>query len=182
MKNWTACSNSPLRGLLNSSILKGLAAKKTKALWQALGIQSPEDLLKACEQNLLIDVKGFGKKTQDNIIELIHFYFENKNSYLYAEAEAEWYEILKHLENHKSVKRIAITGAMRRKVPIIRQIDILVQMQADQNLEDAIKEAAESILVSDEGYKTEYLNIPVYFYQVYQDNEWIAQLDDYHRK
>ena len=75
-------------GLIELLRIKGLGSKKIKTLWVEAGITSPETLLQACLDNRLVDIKGFGKKTQDNIIELIHFFFENKHSIFYAEAEA----------------------------------------------------------------------------------------------
>jgi len=163
-------------GLIELIGIKGLGGKKVKTLWQTIGVTSPEDLLQACLDNKLVDVKGFGKKTQDNVIELIHFYYESRNKYLYAEAESEMNDILHHLENHDSVNRIAYVGEMRRKMPVVVQIDFLIHLKSGKNLKDLIKEAEEIILITDEGYRTAYMNIPVFFTAVADEKDWVKQL------
>jgi len=163
-------------GLLELLRIKGLGGKKIKTLWKEAGITSPESLLDACLNNRLVDIKGFGKKTQDNIVELIHFFFENKNKYLYAEAESEMNDVLKHLENHESVQRVAYTGEMRRRMPVIKTIEFLIELKEGKNLEDVLKEAGESLLIDEVGYKTAYMDIPVFFDEVKKDEDWVAQL------
>jgi len=163
-------------GLIELLRIKGLGAKKIKTLWMEAGITSPEGLLQACLDNRLVDIKGFGKKTQDSIIELIHFFFENKNRFLYAEAESEMNEVLKHLENHESVEKIAYTGEMRRKMPVIDKIEFLILLKKGKNLEDVLKEAEESITVSEDGYKTTYMDIPVFFWELMKSEDWAEQL------
>jgi DNA polymerase (family X) len=54
-------------GLLDVMSLPGLGPKKVRALWQELGISSLAELEYACHENRLVDLKGFGKKTQDKI-------------------------------------------------------------------------------------------------------------------
>ncbi len=163
-------------GLLELLKIKGLGGKKIKTLWMNADITSPESLLEACLNNRLVDIKGFGKKTQESIIELIHFYFENKNKYLYAEAESEMNDVLKHLENHESVQRVAYTGEMRRKMPVIKTIEFLVELKEGKNLEDVLKEANESLIIDEDGYKTAYMDIPVFFDEVKKDQNWFEKL------
>src|SRR6185437_6395837 len=60
--------------------------------------------------------------------------------------------------------------------PVIDKIEFLVQLKDNKNLEDVLKEADESISVSEEGYKTAYMDIPVFFSEVKNDSDWVAQL------
>ncbi len=59
------------RGLLEVRRLKGLGPKKIRALWQDLDVTSVGELEYACRENRLVDLKGFGKKTQDAVLEQI---------------------------------------------------------------------------------------------------------------
>src|SRR5258706_4405843 len=52
-------------------ILPGLSVKKVERLHQELGISTVEELKAACESHQLRDVKGFGAKTEQNILAAI---------------------------------------------------------------------------------------------------------------
>lgn len=56
-------------GLFGLRQVKGLGPKKIKKLWGDLGIESLGELEYACRENRLIDLDGFGKKTQASVLE-----------------------------------------------------------------------------------------------------------------
>ena len=58
-------------GLFEIRSIKGLGAKKIKLLWQELDITSIAELEYACRENRLVDLKGFGKKTQAKVLDQI---------------------------------------------------------------------------------------------------------------
>ncbi|MFM8568322.1 MAG: PHP domain-containing protein [Candidatus Kapaibacterium sp.] len=51
-------------GVVSLTSLRGVGAKKAKALYEQLGIASIGELEYACKENRLIELKGFGVKTQ----------------------------------------------------------------------------------------------------------------------
>ena len=53
--------------------IQGLGPKKIKALYEALGITTVGELEYACNENRLLDLPGFGKKTQENVLEGIAY-------------------------------------------------------------------------------------------------------------
>ena len=55
-------------GVFRIGKLKGLGPKKVKALWQGLGVSTLGELEYACQENRLVDLKGFGTKTQDKVL------------------------------------------------------------------------------------------------------------------
>ena len=55
-------------GVFRIGQLKGLGPKKVKALWQGLGVTTLGELEYACQENRLVDLKGFGTKTQDKVL------------------------------------------------------------------------------------------------------------------
>ncbi|MFN5987634.1 MAG: helix-hairpin-helix domain-containing protein, partial [Chitinophagaceae bacterium] len=74
-------------GILEMIKIKGLGPKKIATIWKELEIESVGELLYACEENRLINYKGFGAKTQQNIKEALVFYLQHQGSYLYQELE-----------------------------------------------------------------------------------------------
>ena len=55
-------------GHLEMLKISGLGPKKIHALYEELGIKTIGELEYACHENRLVDLKGFGKKTQENIL------------------------------------------------------------------------------------------------------------------
>ena len=75
-------------GVLEMLNIKGIGPKKISTIWKEMGIESIGELLYACQENRLKLYKGFGEKTQQNVIETIEFYLNNQGSHLYAQVEA----------------------------------------------------------------------------------------------
>ncbi len=65
-------------GVIEMFHIQGLGPKKIQTIWLQLGIDNLGDLLHACYENRLKDVKGFGQKTQDSIKKSIEFYLLSK--------------------------------------------------------------------------------------------------------
>ena len=53
--------------------VEGLGPKKIKILYQKLGIKNLKDLEKAAKSGEIAPLKGFGEKTEQNILEGIEF-------------------------------------------------------------------------------------------------------------
>jgi len=60
-------------GIFDILQVKGLGVKKVKALWRDLQIENLEGLKEACEKGIIAQLKGFGVKTQESILESIAF-------------------------------------------------------------------------------------------------------------
>ena len=52
-------ANTP-EGVIEVMNIKGIGPKKTGKLWTELGVESPRELLYACNENRLVSLKGFG--------------------------------------------------------------------------------------------------------------------------
>src|SRR5690606_14995201 len=74
-------------GILEMMKIKGIGPKKIHLIWKNMEIESVGELLYACHENRLLLYKGFGKKTQDNVIESIEYYLSQQGSFLYAQLE-----------------------------------------------------------------------------------------------
>jgi len=112
--------------------IPGLGAKRIKALYADLGIASLAELDAACRADRLSGVKGFGKKTQENILEGIAFAHEHVGQFLANAATEEAERLRDYLRNDPAVTRIEIAGSIRRCKEIVKDIDILVATKRPQ--------------------------------------------------
>lgn len=112
-------------GHLEMLKITGLGPKKIHALYEQLGIKDVGELEYACLENRLVDLKGFGKKTQDNILAGIAKLKVYKERRLYAEVASEAESLLDYLKKEKNVLSMSIAGSLRRGNETIKDIDIL---------------------------------------------------------
>jgi DNA polymerase (family 10) len=63
-------------GIAELSYVRGLGGKKVAQLWHELHIASIEQLQEMCRSGKLLEVKGFGQKTVDSLLEEIEYYKE----------------------------------------------------------------------------------------------------------
>src|SRR5690606_18074812 len=71
-------------GLLEMLSIKGLGPKKILIIWKTLSIETVGELYYACNENRLVEAKGFGLKTQEEIKKAIEFTMANEGFFLYA--------------------------------------------------------------------------------------------------
>lgn len=103
----------------------GIGPKKVRVLWKELGAESVGELLYACNENRLVELKGFGLKTQEDLRKKLAYYEASKGSYLLASIEEEAEELIEQLRKTHPGVRMELTGAMRRKDPVLPGIEIL---------------------------------------------------------
>ena len=106
-------------GILELLKIKGIGPKKIATIWHELGIESPGELLYACNENRLIAYKGFGEKSQQSIKESLEFYFSNQQRYLYAQIEPIEYLLSTQLSALFGEDQFAIVGDYARQSAII---------------------------------------------------------------
>ncbi len=112
------------KGVIEMLTIKGLGPKKVRQLWHELDIESVTDLLYACHENRLIELKGFGEKTQNSIIESIEFKKQSVNKFHFSYAKKIGDGIIKEIKKHTDL--VSYTGSMYRKCEIIDEIEIII--------------------------------------------------------
>ncbi len=112
-------------GIIEMLNIKGIGPKKISTIWKEMEIESIGELLYACNENRLLLYKGFGEKTQNNIRESLEFYLKNQGSYLYAEIIAYAMAIETKLQDSFADAQVALTGAVRRQLEIINEIELV---------------------------------------------------------
>jgi DNA polymerase (family 10) len=117
-------------GIVEMLAIKGIGPKKIAVIWRELQIENIGELYYACNENRLIEAKGFGLKTQEEIKKVIEFKMAGSGKILYANAEAT----IHHLFNELSLwltkidehALIGIAGEFRRACEIIEEAVFLI--------------------------------------------------------
>ena len=122
-------------GLLQVLNVKGLGTKKVRALWQELGVTSLDELDEAAKSGQVQSLSGFGKKTQDNIIDNVALLRAYSAQSRYDEALRSAREIHSALTGEQThddgaFQRVVFTGDLRRKVETVSTIDLLIATSA----------------------------------------------------
>ena len=148
-------------GVLEMMNIKGLGPKKINTIWKELQIDTIADLEKACAENRIAEKKGFGEKTQQNILEAIRYQKKNAGKYLYAQVEAFAEALFNKIETKFSNELLKVTGAFRRQLEIIEELAFVTtiskeelsnylvneQIQINSETEDSIVFHAENTLL-----------------------------------
>ena len=115
-------------GLFAVRRVKGLGPKKVKQLWSELTITSLGELEYACRENRLVDLKGFGRKTQQKVLEQIERIRETEGLLRRDQAEAVLGPVLDALE--EVYPQVEPAGEVRRGLELVRELVVLVEGEA----------------------------------------------------
>ncbi len=115
--------------------LQGLGPKKIKTLYQELQIASLAELEYACNENRLLDLKGFGQKSQDKIMAAIEELNLNRGKVLLPVAEHIGNALVSKLGTQSTIKSATIVGELRRLSEVVENIDILIEEKKDSGSE-----------------------------------------------
>jgi DNA polymerase (family 10) len=112
-------------GLIAMLEIPGLGPKKIKALHDELGLETVEQLEQSCKDGKIAGLKGFGEKTQANILEGINRRRAYASRHLLSEALPRAEPLLAALRSHPDVIRCSAAGSLRRHREVIGDIDLL---------------------------------------------------------
>lgn len=118
-------------GILEMMQIKGLGPKKVALIWKEMGIDNVGELEYACNENRLVNYKGFGAKTQESILQNIAFIRANQNYRLWQEVEGISNILVTQLSKANPGKQFALTGEIRRQMPVVEFIDIVTDADAN---------------------------------------------------
>src|SRR5690606_21225893 len=120
-------------GILEMLTIKGLGPKKIRVIWHELGIESTGELYYACNENRLVEAKGFGLKTQLEIKQAIEFSIANKGWFLYANAEKLAESVMASMQGLlPHGRKTAFTGEFRRKCEVLQSVDLIAEASFDE--------------------------------------------------
>lgn len=126
LESYEELKKSTPEGLLELMKVYGLGSKRIIALYKTLKIQSVDALKQACLRGDVAQLKGFGTKTEKNILDSIAHLEQYQKRHLWWNAMTIASPILEGLQNLREVKKAEIAGSLRRNLETIGDLDFLV--------------------------------------------------------
>jgi DNA polymerase (family X) len=111
--------------------IQGVGPKKINAIYDQLHVTSIAELEQACRDDQVAHLPGFGKKTQDNILQGIAFLSQHAGRFHYPVAEEEAGRIRAALAELPEIVRLEVAGSLRRRRETIKDIDMVVSVADD---------------------------------------------------
>jgi len=108
--------------------IQGMGPRKVKALYETLGISSPEELKRAAKEKRIRGLPGFGEKTEQGILEELERMEKRaagKERRMLAEVEPVAEALLAYLRQDKGVVSLEAAGSYRRRRETVGDLDIL---------------------------------------------------------
>lgn len=113
-------------GLLEIMKVAGLGPRKAHALFLELGVKDLESLGEAARAGRIREVRGFGPKTEANILEGIFAVKSMGKRMLWADAQEHARAITEHMRELPGLMKLEVAGSYRRLMETVGDLDILV--------------------------------------------------------
>ena len=132
--------------------VEGVGPKTVGDLYRELGVETLDDLETAAEAGEIQEVKGFGPKTEQNILDGIEFARESHGRALLGDGRPLADRVINHLESTSSggaklprangeavsaAERAEAAGSLRRWRPTVGDVDVLVASDDPESVFDA---------------------------------------------
>ncbi len=138
--------------VISMARIPGLGAKKAALLHSELKLKTLDDLRRACEQDAVKVLKGFGAKTQQVILEGLEIAEAAAERIYWAKGEQLAQAIGVHMQRCDAIKKMEWAGSFRRGRETIGDLDLLVVATDRQSVMDqfeAFPERTQTILRGD---------------------------------
>ncbi len=119
--------------------IPGLGPKKVAILLDELQIKSLADLQAAAEQDRIATLKGFGKKTEQTILEGLKLLEQTGQRVLLSTAKAAADAIVDDLQQLPAVKQALVAGSCRRRKETCGDLDVLACVDESATAADSAK-------------------------------------------
>jgi DNA polymerase (family 10) len=114
-------------GLVEITRIPGLGPKRAKLLHDEIGVSSIEELREAAEDGRLKDVRGFGKKAEENVLAAFAAGADGtpKMRMLLSKALPVAEQLVEALREHPAAIRVELAGSARRLSDTVKDVDIV---------------------------------------------------------
>ncbi len=127
-------------GLVEVTRLPNVGPRTAGKLWRELDVTSVERLAEA-EPGSIAALKGFGKKSEDRILEAARTYNSTERRMLLDDATELGEGLLRFVLDHPATERAEIAGSLRRRRETMGDLDLVAASADQQALSDAFAEA-----------------------------------------
>ena len=113
-------------GIVEMFQIKGLGPKRIVRLWKEMGVDSVGELIKHCDENRLMKAKGFGEKSQQEILEKAQLYLNSMGKWLFAKLQP----ILTEFEGalaQSDILEFHLTGQAYRNQQVVEDVVYIVE-------------------------------------------------------
>ncbi|MFN2567796.1 MAG: DNA polymerase/3'-5' exonuclease PolX [Gemmatimonadaceae bacterium] len=118
-------------GLLEMLRVPGLGPAKIHQIHQALGIETVRELEEAARDGRLAKLARFGPKTAEKILKGVAFLRETGARVLFPHAVGESRRLVAAVAAHPDVERAEVAGSIRRRLEVIRDVDVVAACRGD---------------------------------------------------
>jgi len=134
--------------------IRGLGPKKVQIIWQEMGIDSVGELLDACRQNRLAKTKGFGEKTQEQVLAAMEFALANADQIHWAKGHKYAVLIENILHQMLGKNDFEWVGEYRRKVEVLKELALVIKANYKRALIIALSNVGLSLEEVEDGVYT----------------------------
>lgn len=126
-------------GMRQLTSIPGLGPKRAMLAFRELGIATVEELRDAAEAHRLRDVKGFGARSEEQILDALRRGVTEERRLLLARALPLAQSLVAELEGCDAVTRCAYAGSIRRMRETIGDIDLLVASERPAEVMESVR-------------------------------------------
>jgi DNA polymerase (family 10) len=114
-------------GLIAMMHLPGFGPKRARRLYDELGIDSLEALRAAAEQQKLRDLRGFGAKVEEKLLEQLAAGFDGRPAarVLLSRALPIAEQVVEALRAAPGAERVEVAGSLRRQADSVKDLDVI---------------------------------------------------------
>jgi len=123
-------------GLVEVTRLPNVGPRTAGRLWRELDVTSVEGLAEV-EPGAIAALKGFGKKSEDRILEAARTYNSTERRMLLNHATELGERILEFVRDHPSTERAELAGSLRRRKETVGDLDVVAASTDQEALADA---------------------------------------------
>jgi DNA polymerase (family 10) len=107
----------------------GLGPKRAAVLFHELNVANIDQLREACQQHRVRELKGFGAKSEEAILQGLDIAAEADRRMLWANADQHVQSILGHMDSCRAIEKIEAAGSYRRCRDTVGDLDFLAVAQ-----------------------------------------------------
>lgn len=123
-------------GLVEVTRLPNVGPRTAGKLWRELGVTGVEELTEV-EGGRISALKGFGKKSEDRILEAARTYNSAERRMLLDDATELGERLLAFVRSHPSTEQAELAGSLRRQRETIGDLDLVAASGDPRSLADA---------------------------------------------
>jgi DNA polymerase (family 10) len=129
LKTYQKYADITPEGIIEMLKIRGFGPKKIKVIWKDLEVVSIGELLYACNENRLVELKGFGEKTQEQLKKQLKYYIDSQGKYLFGFIIDDANKLMSAMSHIFSGFKHSFTGGLRKLDPIVSGIEILTTVE-----------------------------------------------------